>query len=327
LNEILAKENLRLPIDVPQADRATLGGVLATNVSGSRRYGYGTLRDYVIGIAALNDEGREFKAGGRVVKNVAGYDLCKLLVGSLGTLGVITQVTLKLRPLAEQEAVVLFPCDAAEIEPILSALHESRTRPVCIDLLNRAAAQHVFQGVAIEVPDTPWFVIAGYEGNADAVGWQVQEIVKESTHCRHLHARVDFTAAPIFDGLCEALASPRHPISFRANMLPSATAAFCIEADRAAGGVALQAHAANGIVVGQWPSDLTKEQAASILTAWRDHAKKGQGSVVVTRASSEWKASLSVWGPAPNDAWLMREVKLKLDPKGIFNPGRFIDGI
>jgi FAD/FMN-containing dehydrogenase len=72
---------------------------------------------------------------------------------------------------------------------------------------------------------------------------------------------------------------------------------------------------------------LTKEQAASILTAWRDHAKKGQGSVVVTRASSEWKASLSVWGPAPNDAWLMREVKLKLDPKGIFNPGRFIDGI
>ncbi|HMF29654.1 MAG TPA: FAD-binding oxidoreductase, partial [Candidatus Cybelea sp.] len=87
LNELVAREKLQLPIDVPQCDRATLGGILAANVSGPRRYGYGTLRDYVIGISALNDEGREFKAGGRVVKNVAGYDLCKLLVGSLGTLG------------------------------------------------------------------------------------------------------------------------------------------------------------------------------------------------------------------------------------------------
>ena len=95
LRETLAREKLRLPIDVPQPDRATLGGILACNTSGPRRFGYGTLRDYVIGITALNDEGREFKAGGRVVKNVAGYDLCKLLVGSLGTLGIITQVTLK----------------------------------------------------------------------------------------------------------------------------------------------------------------------------------------------------------------------------------------
>ncbi|HJT77552.1 MAG TPA: FAD-binding oxidoreductase, partial [Gemmataceae bacterium] len=99
LAEILAAENQRLPIDVPRADRATLGGALATNASGPRRLGFGTLRDYVIGLSAVNDEGQETKAGGRVVKNVAGYDLCKLFIGSLGTLGVITQATLKLRPL------------------------------------------------------------------------------------------------------------------------------------------------------------------------------------------------------------------------------------
>ena len=90
LQTLLAAENQRLPVDVPHADRATLGGALAVNVSGPRRYGFGTLRDYVIGISTVNDEGQEVKAGGRVVKNVAGYDLCKLHIGALGTLGIIT---------------------------------------------------------------------------------------------------------------------------------------------------------------------------------------------------------------------------------------------
>src|SRR5262249_50140763 len=97
LQEVLAKENQRLPIDVPMPETATLGGAIAVNASGPRRYGYGTLRDYVIGISFMNDEGQEVKAGGRVVKNVAGYDICKLQIGALGTLGIITQVTLKVK--------------------------------------------------------------------------------------------------------------------------------------------------------------------------------------------------------------------------------------
>ena len=121
LREIIVRENLHLPIDVAQGQRATLGGVLAANASGPRRHGYGTMRDYVIGISALNDDGREFKAGGRVVKNVAGYDLCKLLVGSLGTLGIITQVTLKLRPLPEQQALIGLACAADSLEALLNA--------------------------------------------------------------------------------------------------------------------------------------------------------------------------------------------------------------
>src|SRR5262249_22812669 len=107
LQALLAAENQRLPIDVPHAEQATLGGALAANVSGPRRYGFGTLRDYVIGISVVNDEGQEVKAGGRVVKNVAGYDLCKLYVGSLGTLGIITQVTLKLRPQPMAQTLIL----------------------------------------------------------------------------------------------------------------------------------------------------------------------------------------------------------------------------
>lgn len=318
----LAKEKLRLPIDIAQAGRATLGGILATNASGPRRFGFGTLRDYVIGISALNDDGNEFKAGGRVVKNVAGYDLCKLLVGSLGTLGIITQVTLKLRPLADEQALISLPCASANLDALLTQLHHTRTRPVCIDLLNRSAASLVFGQAHLPPPDAAWTLLVGYEGNEDVVNWQVQHFVKEVRPCDQLGAHVGFTAQPLWDALIEFAGWPDAHATFKANLLPSALAAFCQEADRAFPSPALRAHAGTGIVFGSWPAALTMDQAASMLTAWR----KGC-SVVVQRCPSEWKSTLDVWGPPPADAWLMREVKAKFDPKRIFNPGRFVDGI
>src|SRR4051812_5381416 len=113
----LAAEGQHLPIDVPRADEATIGGVVATNWSGPRRYGHGTIRDYVIGIHAIDGRGTPFKGGGRVVKNVAGYDFCKLLTGSLGTLAVITQLALKVKPQSESAIVVVGKCtDLATVE-------------------------------------------------------------------------------------------------------------------------------------------------------------------------------------------------------------------
>src|SRR5262249_16100523 len=108
LQAILAVENQQLPVEVPWSEQATLGGAMDVDVSGPRRYGYGTLRDYVIGISFINAEGQEVKAGGRVVKNVAGYDLMKLHIGALGTLGIIAQVTLKLRPRPEASVTRTF---------------------------------------------------------------------------------------------------------------------------------------------------------------------------------------------------------------------------
>src|SRR3569833_3214879 len=105
--DVLSAERQRLPIDTADAWGATLGGVIAANANGPRRFGCGTIRDYVIGISAVDGRGTAFKAGGRVVKNVAGYDFCKLLTGSLGTLGVITQVTLRLKPKAEANALAV----------------------------------------------------------------------------------------------------------------------------------------------------------------------------------------------------------------------------
>src|SRR5262245_45190315 len=181
LDRLLAAEGQRLPIDVPRPRQATLGGALATNASGSRRLGAGTLRDYVIGITTVNDEGHETKAGGRVVKNVAGYDLCKLHVGALGTLGIISQVTLKVRPQPEAQTLLTFGCDDAALEALLEHLHSSRTRPTCIDLLNAGAARRVHETTGVTLPDEPWVVIVGFEDSEHAVYWQIQQLLHELT--------------------------------------------------------------------------------------------------------------------------------------------------
>ena len=135
----LAKEGQWLPIDVALPEQATLGGAIALNKSGPRRYGYGTLRDYVIGISFVTDDGVEVKAGGRVVKNVAGYDLMKLQIGAAGTLGVVTQVTLKVKPKPEVSAAVAFGCAAESLGSVLDLVHASKSRPMAVELLNPAA--------------------------------------------------------------------------------------------------------------------------------------------------------------------------------------------
>src|SRR5207249_9434965 len=137
--QTLAAETQWLPVDVPQPERAPLGGAAALNLSGPRRVGYGTLRDYVIGISFVTDEAVEVKAGGRVVKNVAGYDLMKLQIGAVGTLGVITQLTLKVKPKPESSVLVTLGCETAALAGVLDRLHASKSRPCAVELLNAAA--------------------------------------------------------------------------------------------------------------------------------------------------------------------------------------------
>lgn len=313
LAEILAPENLRLPIDVPAAAAATLGGTIAANVSGHRRYGYGTLRDYVIGISAVNDEGNEFKAGGRVVKNVAGYDICKLLIGSLGTLGVISQATLKLRPRAEEQAFVSIPCRGDQIGTLLDQLHASRTRPVFLDVVNRMGSRSLL------ATESDYVAIVGYEGNSDAVKWQMQQLVKDLGVSFKIEARVGFTSQALDQALTEWPIAPNARLTLKASLRPSGVAEFLKAADSWGGEPSLRAHAGNGIVVGHY-NGVTAETAPSFLEKWRGLAV----AVVVQKCVPEWKSSIDVWGPPPEDIGLMREVKARFDPRGIFNPGRFV---
>jgi glycolate oxidase FAD binding subunit len=321
LAELLAAENQRLPVDVPNAERATLGGAMAVNASGPRRYGLGTLRDYVIGISVVNDEGHEVKAGGRVVKNVAGYDLCKLHVGALGTLGVITQVTLKLRPRPEGHALLTLGCAAAAVGPLLDTLHRSRTRPVCLELLNAAAARAIGG-----LPDSPWVIVVGFEDNREAVSWQVQQLIKEvaAGHGVAVTVLADKAAGPLGSALVEFAAWPGARLTFKANVLPSAVADFCTQAADLPDGLLLQAHAGSGVVIGHAGADLTPERAAAMLKGRLATATAARGNLIVTRCPPAWKAALPVWGAPRGDAGLMRRVKDALDPRGLFNPGRFV---
>lgn len=351
LQEILATEKQRLPVDVPLADRATLGGAIACNVSGPRRYGLGTFRDYVIGISVVNDQGEEVKAGGRVVKNVAGYDLCKLYTGSLGTLGIITQVTLKVRPLPEVSTLVDLHCEPRiNLAALLDVLHGSRTRPACISVLSPAAASDIVpvweQHRQATSHAEGWCVVAGFEDNAEAVAWQVEELQREmaklgiplsrerpdggrntpvppsvipAEHSCSAHR------APLWTALTDFPLAVSAKITFKANLLSRAVADFCQFAEPLA--PRLLAHAGNGIIFGHLPENVTLERASEAVRQLRERAVTAGGNLVLLRCPTEWKATLGVWGERRGEWELMKAVKRQLDPKDLFNPGRFVGGI
>jgi glycolate dehydrogenase FAD-binding subunit len=328
LQQLLAGENQRLPVDVPHGDRATLGGALAVNASGPRRLGFGTLRDYVIGISTINDEGIETKAGGRVVKNVAGYDLCKLHVGALGTLGIISQVTLKVRPLPEARALLTLGCEASALDALLAAIHNSRIRPACVEAINRPAARALGRAGGA-LPDTPWVLVLGFEDSDAAVNWQVQQFLREAPapSVSGLEVRAGAASEPLGRALVEFTSQPAAVAAFKANLLPSAVASFALQAAALADDLQIQAHAGSGIVRGHFTGPLTLERATPMLKELLAASTAAQGNLVVVQCPPDWKRSLPVWGMPRNDEWLMRQVKAKLDPRSVFNPGRFVGGI
>ena len=136
LKKLLAEKRQWLPVDVAFPDRATVGGAIAVNAAGPRQFAYGTMRDYLLGFTAVDGTGTIFSGGGRVVKNAAGYNMCRLMAGSRGTLGIITQATLMVRPLPETSA--LLACEVADFdlaETLLASLVRLPVQPVAIELL------------------------------------------------------------------------------------------------------------------------------------------------------------------------------------------------
>ena len=178
LRAILAEKHQRLLVDAPDPDRATLGGIYATNTTGPRRFAAGRPRDQIIGVSFVTSEGVVVKGGGRVVKNVAGYDFPKLLTGSMGTLGIITQLTLKVRPIPEASAIAWIPLDRpGRRRRAARSAQPSGTRPMALDLLNRPAARAV--GQSLGLPGEYPVLVVGFEDNVESVRWQIDRLKTE----------------------------------------------------------------------------------------------------------------------------------------------------
>ena len=298
LQTLLAKERQWLPVDLARPDAATLGGALAVNSSGPRRLGYGTLRDYLIGISFLTDAGEEVKGGGRVVKNVAGYDLMKLHLGALGTLGVITQLTFKVKPVPEERAVLIFGTTTDRIAATLDQLHATNGRPIAVDVLNAGAANAV--GL---LSSSPWTVVVGFEEKAVTVATQLATVQMEFGLSGDVRTGEDATA--VWSTLTDLPCRPESTFVRKASVRPSQVAEVLSRAEGK--GDLIHAHALSGIV---W------------LHSTADSTHTVPGTVVTRTAPAEWKTSERVWGKPASDWALKAHIKQTLDPGNVFNAGR-----
>jgi glycolate oxidase FAD binding subunit len=322
LQQILAERNQRVLIDAPLADRATLGGIYATNTSGPRRYGGGRPRDQIIGVSFVTSEGIVVKGGGRVVKNVAGYDFPKLLTGSMGALGIITQMTLKVRPIPDSSAIawVTFPSWEG-VADALDLLNRSKTRPMALELLNAPAARSVARALGLRGGEA--VLAVGYEASVEGVTWQLNRLNEELGR-RDLVILEGAAAGPLWQALTEFQEEQLGPVSTLANVRPSSTVSFVSGMDPQRWSA--QAHAGNGIVRAHGLGDWLLEPVAREIERLRRLAFDDGGNVVVGRAPTGWKERLLVWGEPREDWSLGDRVKAALDPHGAMNPGRSASG-
>ncbi len=310
LRAILAAEGQRPAIEAPEADRATLGGIYATDASGPRRFGLGRPRDQIIGVRFVDASGRSIKGGGRVVKNVAGYDFPKLLTGSLGTLGILAELTLKVRPRPEAAAIAraTYPTLPGAFDAV-ARLGTSATRPVSLDVTNA---------------DGGWTLAVGFEGNAEAVAWQVDRLRGELD-------RADFEvlegleAESHWGSLVDWQAGTDGPLTIKANLRASLVAGWLGRLDPARWSI--QAHAGNGIARARLLEDPGLDAVAAEVDALRAEAVRLGGNLTLPRCPTAWKSRLRVWGEPESDLAIARRVKAALDPKSVLNPGRFVGEI
>ena len=314
LEATLAAQGQRLPLDPPHPQRATVGGMIAANANGLGRARYGTVRDWVIGIAVAYPSGKVARAGGKVVKNVAGYDLMKLHIGALGTLGVVAEVNFKVQARPEAQATVLGHFDAAlPAIGVATGLAHQYLAPSAAILLDR----HVLWACGLTA-DWRWTLALKLEGYAREVD-AARELAVRSV--REAGGRVEGQDIPAaFWNAARDWSAPAEEVV----LLRAVTPVLRLPALVAAipGDAQTLSQPASGIV------DLRVPPASAAIALERLRgAAAGEGQVVVMSAPGSVKPALDVWGPPPPGFPIMRALKQALDPSGILNPGRFVGGI
>jgi glycolate oxidase FAD binding subunit len=328
-----------LPLDPPVPGEATLGGVLAANTAGPRRQGYGTARDHVIGIRVVAADGQLVRAGGKVLKNVAGYDLAKLYIGSRGTLGIIVDATLKLGP--RPEAVGACWATFSGLEPAAgaaAALAGSELEPAVLTLLDARAAEACGRHAGLAEADGPTVLVL-FEGLAAAVAWERDAAAGRlrTAGARHVAVLDGAAAERVLDAVREARRLVARPVAVAtAGVLPTDLGTYLVTVGAAAAGsagvgLAAVAHAGHGLItlilVADAPEPPAATTTAVVLARCRDAARARGGHLVVDWAPLGVREVCPVWDPPGPATGIMRELKARLDPGNLLNPGRFVAGI
>jgi glycolate oxidase FAD binding subunit len=304
LNVALRAERQWLPID-SAFDEATIGGIVATNDAGPSRHRNGTPRDLVIGITLALTDGRLVKAGGTVVKNVAGYDLGKLVSGSHGTLAGIVDVTFKLVPVPQSSATLVASyADAAGIARDVAALDASQIEAAAFDI-RADEGQRMYQ-LYLRIATSPAARDAQIAAARTLVSGDVTVLTDMAEHAA-------WTAQ--LETMSHGDATVR--FSWLPSRLPQVLA--LLGELRRSGNVAVTF---TGRVLGAGVARLTGETTALAAAVGRLRASADVGNVVLLRGSHDLKQRVDVWGPGRPSDRVARAVKDKLDPGGILNAGR-----
>ena len=327
LQTLLAKHNQWIPLDPVYANQATVGGILATRDAGSLRHRYGGVRDLCLGLTFVRSDGQVAKAGGRVVKNVAGYDLMKLFAGSFGTLGIVTELTLRAYPLPERSGTVLIRGEMEEVADFTQELRQSTLTPTAFDIWTGQNAASNDITLALRFQSLGESVLAQTERVYDmarTLGAKLSQSLKAEILSDGDDAEWWATSAQ------HLRESPRQDtVICQIGILP-ASAVSClatIQQKVAQTSVALQGRVHAGSGVGQLRLTGTELDCRRVLADLRTFLNQSEGYLSVLEAPLTLKKAVEVWGYSGNALAAMRKLKERFDPQGGLNPGRFVGGL
>ena len=343
LQKTVAKNNQRLPLDPPYTDATTLGGTVSSNSSGPMRYRFGSCRDLLLGAKVALPSGAIMKSGGKVVKNVAGYDLKKLYIGALGTVGVVTELAFRLLPLPESEKTFIASFrDAKSAADLAGRILASDLLPYAIEALNPGAASVVVDEAGVQLGEASYVVVVGFGDVDESVRKQLSTIEELAKSSGAFYSIVLDGAGQenVWNSIRNLARSmdrrdPR-PVTCKASVPISRAleALDALERHAAARGYACVAssHVGNGIVHFYISAEGVTRAArvddlASVITEARGLTSQLDGTLVVEKCPPEVKELVDVWGPTRTGFQLMRAIKSQFDPAGILSPGRFVGGI
>ncbi|WP_420840351.1 FAD-binding oxidoreductase [Argonema galeatum] len=320
IQAILAKAGQFIALDPSYPETATIGGIVATADAGSLRQRYGGVRDMLLGISFVRADGQIAKAGGRVVKNVAGYDLMKLFAGSFGTLGIISQATFRVYPLPEASQTVVLIGTGDAIAQATKTLLASALTPTAVDLRSTQVVTNLGLGKGMGL-------ITRFQSMTESVKQQSTRLLEVGqTLGLQCSSYTGNDEAELWQKLAEQMwASGQEPeIICKIGMLPTAAVATLTLLDNISQqqGIGL-IHAGSGLGLLRF----NPENALDCVTKMRSHCQSHSGFLTVLEAPISFKQQLDVWGYSGNALDLMRQIKQQFDPENILSPHRFVAGI